>query len=101
MGAWSHTIMGNDTANDFGDKILDYMFEQAEYDEEKLLILKFIDDGFCDDVITTKQFNILNKAIEDELSLLQDWKEDCREPRKQLLIECREKLNKFTIDDKN
>lgn len=84
MGAWGHDIYSNDTAMDFFGELIDHAFQQAKSNEAFLVVADMIKNH---SVARQEQAEKIKKVINNEIKRLKYWKEDCQEPRKELLKE--------------
>ena len=74
------------------------MFQNAKSNEEKLVIIKFICEGWCNKVITNKQFKDLTDILNKELKNLDSWTKESRVHREHELLKYKEKLNTACIE---
>lgn len=101
MGVWSYNVYDNDTALEFMWNVVYEAFKMAKDNNEYLVVAEmFIKYGAVDEV-----GNIIEKlteVIKEELSndVINEWKEDCREPRKILLNDILKKIEDIKNDSK-
>lgn len=101
MGTWSPHIYDNDTALEFMWNVVHKTVKMAENNNEYLVVAEmFIKYGAVDEV--GKIIEKLTEVIKEELSndVINEWKEDCREPRKILLNDMLKKIEDIKNDSK-
>lgn len=95
MGAWETGIYDNDIALDFMGKVAEEMSEKAESNEEILAIADMMSKYTYPSPLNTA---IFIETIKEELDNLECWKEECRESRKQVLLDLLSKSTKPYIN---